>query len=137
MSMELIIISVAVLSLFITLFAIIDYRNNEIDSVRDYLEAKDMADSVSWSINEACVSGFGTLRSLDIINETKSGTTMLVEVYPQSRFVKASWGESFYTSPLVTSRVTADINGNTSYNITLIGGAMNITNSKGEIQLVQ
>ena len=69
--------------------------------------------------------------------ENFDDTPLQIIVYPKSRSVSVSWGEKFYTSPLITSRISGNIDGNTSNNITLVFGRLNITNSLGEIQLAQ
>lgn len=137
MSVELILISIAVLSVFLTMFAIINYRNTEITSTKQFLDSKDIADKLARDINEVYIGGFGSNRFVFLSNATLDNTPITLRVFPENRMVKIEWGERFYTSPLVTSRVVGNINGNTSENFTLIQGRVNLTNYMGEIRLAQ
>lgn len=137
MSTELVIISIAVLSLFVTMFAIVDYRNTEIMSMKQYLDAKDVADTISWNLNEIYLSGFGAKRFMYVVNSTSDGTPLNIVIYPKNRLVKVEWKERFYSSPLITSRLSGNISGNLSYNISLQFGRLNISNQLGEILLEQ
>jgi hypothetical protein len=136
MTTELIIVSALILGIFLTLFSIIDYRNNEISSTKNYLGAKDAANEVAWAINEVYISGFGTRKTIFVINTTKDTKPLNITVLPKNRLVLVEWENNFYTSPLVTSRVV----GNNSIlfeNITLHNGELRLTNTRGEIKLEQ
>lgn len=137
MSLELIIISIAVFSLFLSMFAVIDYRNKEIISIKQLFDSKDIGDQVAWNINQVYISGFGANSFVYIPETTTDNTNINITIYPSLRIVHVSWGSRFYTAPLLTSRITDNISGISNYNFTLIPGRLNITNIRGEIHLTQ
>lgn len=136
-TVELIIVSSLVLGIFLTLFYIIDYRNNEISSTKNFLNAKDTADEIASAINEVYISGFGTRKTMFIVNTTDEMIEMDIRVLSESRLVVVEWENNFYTSPIVTSRVLGNEINNFSRNFSLQSGQLNISNYMGEIRLVQ
>ncbi|MGM5485486.1 MAG: hypothetical protein ACQEP1_06475 [Nanobdellota archaeon] len=132
-TVELIIISIAVLVLFAGIFHVINLRNSEIYTTSNFLDAKDMGEKVAWKINEAYVSGFGSTSFIYVRNTTSDGTPLNITVMPSNRLVKVEWetrDRRYYNVPLVTSSIEG---GNT----TLTQGRLNISNQRGEIQLEQ
>jgi hypothetical protein len=136
-TVELIIVSALVLAIFLTLFAIIEYRNNEISSSKRYFNAKDTAEEIAWGINEVYISGFNTRKTMYVVNTTFDLEPLNIKILPNSRLVVVEWGTNFYTAPLVTSRIKGNISGDVSYNITLQMGELRISNTMGEINVVQ
>jgi hypothetical protein len=137
MTVELIIVSALVLGIFLTLFSIIDYRNNEIASTKNYLSAKDAANEVAWAINEVYISGFGTRKTIYVANVTFDSDPLNITVLPSNRLVLVEWQNNFYTVPILTSRIVGNISGDTSQNISLQEGQLRLSNYMGEIRLVQ
>ena len=83
------------------------------------------------------ISGFDAQRSIYLANATTDDTAVVVKVHPSSRLVRVEWGERFYSSPLVTSRISGNVQGNTTLPLTLVQGQLNITNNLGEVYIVQ
>lgn len=136
-SVEMVIISIAVLSMFLSIFYLIDHRNDEIEGIKDYLNAKDEADRLAWNINEVYIAGYGSVRQIYVSNVTRYNTPINLSVFSENRFVRVEWGERFYTSPLVTSRVSGNLTGVFLENFSLTQGLVNISNVLGEIKIEQ
>ncbi len=128
-SVELITLLVVLTGLFLVILSVSEHRENQLTGIKQYLSAKDVGDKVSWSINSALISGYGSKRTFYIPAKLLDGANFNVTINATARSVIITWVGRHYKSPLLTSNLT----GNTSLSM----GEVNITNIMGTINVSQ
>lgn len=128
-SIDFIIVTSAMMLVFLFLLTVIDHRSTELSGITTRLSAKEVADNLAWNINEAFISGYGSKKSIFVPESLYDQTNFNLTVIPRARLVQITWGTGTqqYTSPLVTSNITG--------NLTLVQGMLNITNDEGTIKI--
>lgn len=128
-STELIILLFVVMGLFLVLLTVSNSRETQLAGIKQYLSAKDVADTAAWSINTALVGGFGSRRSFFVPAKLVDGTEFNVTINASRRSVIVEWRNREYIAPLLTSDVIG--------NKTLAQGRVNVTNTIGVINVAQ
>jgi hypothetical protein len=129
-SVEFVIVIAIALVIFLTLFAIIDRRNDELYSTRTALYARQEADKFASAINTIFLAGDGAQKTIILPETLRDNKDYEINLYPSSHLLEIKWASleqtKHYDSPLITADITGSLE--SLSNITLA-----ITNTNGGI----
>ena len=87
------------------------------------VNARDLCDSVAWSINQVHQGGEGTSSFIYLADSLDDNVAYELIVYPKARLLGIQWFNNSYTTKLLTSEITGVTE--------LQSGRLNITNNGG------
>lgn len=107
-----IIIAIAIF-VFLVMFALVNRRNNDLQSLQTTLYARQLADKVATEINTVFLAGDGTTKTIEIPETLKDETSYTLKVYPEERIVNIMWTSKGsmrqYSSPVVTGAINGNL----------------------------
>ena len=123
-SIELLIIIIILVSILSFLLTTTTSRESEFISTRDTLHAKEIADEVSFSINEVFLAGSGTTKEIRLPPTLRSGANYSLLLYDKAhlleiRYFKEGSANKSYLTTLLASNITGSFPDS--------GGTINIT----------
>jgi len=98
---------IATILILLLVFSLISYvnRNNEISSVKEYLEAKKICRNVQNTINQLASNSYGASVKLTIPDKLETLNYSL-SVYAQDKLILISWKNTSTSCSLLTQNVT-------------------------------
>ncbi len=122
-TVEAMIVFAVLLILFTSIFAYTTLVEKDVWRTRETIYARDLCDSVGWSINQVYQAGEGA-SSFVYLPETLYGNIDYnITIYPEPQIIEIVWLEKRYLISLLTPEILG--------NLQLQPGRLNITNNGG------
>jgi len=123
---DFIIVLIIILIIFLSVFSIINKRNNDYSANELQLNAKKIANDLSSTINNIYLAGDGYNTSLFLPNTLIGSIEYNISVYPDSYFIEVRYNSKQYKSKILTSNIDSGM---------FSKGNINIQNQNGYIQI--
>lgn len=113
--------------IFLIIFAIINLHSKQLTGSEKRLESEKLVRKIGLAINTVFLSGEGAHLTVELPSTLRNNFNYTVGVFPDSRTVVLDSGGLFRSYPLVTNRVTGDLEIHTFS----VHETVSITNSNG------
>jgi hypothetical protein len=106
-SIEFIMITVAVLLVFLILIGLIFEKERDMDRYEIYLNAKKINDYVAMSVDQVYIAGDGSVKEIYIPPALIQNTDYTMQFVENLMEIK--WEDKHYTTPMITSNITGTL----------------------------